>query len=308
MRDRFAGPAYALAVGFWLLTSLYALLSSQDFAYEQFLQPELVPPLAAFARWHAWLNLGVLALTAAVRWPALREPGGRASMALLAAWSAASLALLAMPPLFALAPGDAALAAAALALAPVAGLAFAEWRAAPARARGDVAAEPPPQRTADDFHACLAAALGCTAIYAAAGAVLGDAASAVPFAAGAAGFAQSLVLHALLFLAAFCALTLVRGLAAFAIGAPHRAELALATVALAAFVVLGVRGVLLPGLSLDGAAANAVGTAFGVALAASIAMRGIARSEPSRDAVARVLAPLAPRAVGASLIDRKSVV
>ena len=47
------GPAYALAVAFWLLSSFYALLAAQTFAYEQFLQPQLLPPLTLFAEWHA---------------------------------------------------------------------------------------------------------------------------------------------------------------------------------------------------------------------------------------------------------------
>ena len=46
---RLAG--YVLAVTFWVLTAFYALLTSQDFIYPQFLRPELVPPLAWFARY-----------------------------------------------------------------------------------------------------------------------------------------------------------------------------------------------------------------------------------------------------------------
>ena len=76
---RLAGTAYALAVTFWLLTSFYALLASQNFAYEQFLKPQLLPPLARFAEWHAWLNLGVLASAIGARWAALASPGVTAS-------------------------------------------------------------------------------------------------------------------------------------------------------------------------------------------------------------------------------------
>ena len=45
------GASYAMAVVFWLFTACYALLTSQDFIYQQFLQPELLPPLAWFARY-----------------------------------------------------------------------------------------------------------------------------------------------------------------------------------------------------------------------------------------------------------------
>lgn len=294
-------PAYALSVAFWLLTSLYALLSSQPFAYEQFLQPELVPPLAAFARWHAWLDLAVLALSAAARWPALRSSGRRATAVLLGTWGAIALVLLLSPPLFALAPGPLALLLAGLALAPIALLCWAEWSAAPASAHAEAEREAPRERTADDFHACLAAGLAAALLYAGVARLTGLTPSAQTFGAGAASLAQSLLLHELLFLAAFCALTLVRGLAAFVIVAPHRAEIALATASLAALAVLAVHTILLPGLSLAGPAASAVGAAFGGALALAIAVRGVARSDPASDAVARVLRPLAPQAVGRSL-------
>ena len=35
--------SYTVAVAFWVLTAVYALLTSQDFIYQQFLQPELLP-------------------------------------------------------------------------------------------------------------------------------------------------------------------------------------------------------------------------------------------------------------------------
>ncbi len=287
------GPAYALAIGFWLLTSLYALLSSQPFAYEQFLQPQLLPPLAAFARWHAFIDVAVLALSAIVRWPALRTPARGPLLVLLGTWGFAALVLLALPPLFALPPGPRALGVAAGALAPVALLCWVEWSSAPASARAQARAEPPPQRTADDFHACLAAGFVTTLLYAGIARLTGSG----PAAESVGGFAQSLLLHELLFLAVFCALTLIRGIAEFVIAAPHFAELALASAGLAALLVFAVCGILLPGLALEGAAATGVGAALGSALALALAVRGIARSDHASDGVARVLRPLTPLAV-----------
>lgn len=51
-----------LVIAFWLATSACAFLSAVPFVHEHFLQPGLVPALAAVARWHRWLTL------ASVRW------------------------------------------------------------------------------------------------------------------------------------------------------------------------------------------------------------------------------------------------
>ena len=293
-------PVYVLAIGFWLSTSAHALLSSQAFAYEQFLKPELLPPLAAFARWHPWLNLGVFSIVLGVRWPALRSPARRATAALLCAWGAISLVLPLLPPLAELSPGPLALWLAGAALVPIGLILWAEWSAAPTGPRAPATPPTPVRRTSDDFAACVAAGVVSTLLYAAGSQLTSGLREPRLLAEGAAALAQSLLLHELLFLAAFCGLTLVRGLASLRGTSPFRAEAAIATAGLAALADLAVRGIVLPGVSLTGAAPNAIGTAFALALALSVAVRGVSRSDPSADGIARVLRPLAPATVGRS--------
>ena len=51
----------AVVAGFWILTAIYCLLSAIPFTWEQFLKWHYVPALTAFAAWHPWISLAVLA-------------------------------------------------------------------------------------------------------------------------------------------------------------------------------------------------------------------------------------------------------
>ena len=62
----------ALVAVFWLATALYALLSAIPFASQQFLEPQLMPAVTAFAAWHQWLSLAALGIAAAGLAPWLR--------------------------------------------------------------------------------------------------------------------------------------------------------------------------------------------------------------------------------------------
>jgi hypothetical protein len=291
---------YALSIGFWCLTSGYALLSSQAFAYEQFLKPELLPPLATFAAWHPFINLVMYGLTGAVRWRALRSSGRVATLWLLGAWGATSLALLALPALASLTPGPQALHWAGLALVPVVWILWAEWSSVPARDPAATPADVRAHRIANDWCACVAAGAFSAALYS--GVAWRAAAKAGDLTLGlaAAGFLQTLALHELLFLAVFCGLTVLRGVASFFVGFPQRAEMLLATAALAGLTIGVVHTVVLSGLSLVGPLERAIGTGFGLALALAIAVRGVNASEPDLDGVTRILSPLVPSAVGRS--------
>ena len=215
---------------------------------------------------------------------------------LLVSWGAIGLALLAAPPLARLHPGAPALPLAALALLPVALLLWAEWAGAAPRESADPRAPVPP-RTSEDFSACAVAALVAAGLYTAIALTAGAPQESRALAGGAVGLLLSLLLHLLLFMAAFCFLTLLRGVTPFFVAGPRRAELVLATLGLAALFAAVVRTLVLPGLSFEGEGARAVGTALGLATALAIAVRGAVVSEPELDGVARVLTPLVPAAV-----------
>lgn len=290
---RLDGPVYALAIGFWLLTAVYALLSSQPFAYEQFLQPQLLRPLAWFAQWHAWINPCVFALVWFVRRPMTEGRGERATKVLRTVWGTAVVVLLLAPPLFELTPGTPAQLLAGLALIPVALLVWTEWSDASTIAREG---EGRSHRSVDDFAACMSAGALAALLYALVGGMTGAANASFVIA----GFVQSLLVHGLLFSAVFCGLSLVRGLGPMLGARPRAAELALATAALAGVFALVVRGIALPAASLSGTVPTLVGSAAAVLVALAIAARGIATTDSSLDGVARVLRPLAPGRVGAS--------
>jgi arylsulfatase A-like enzyme len=299
--NRLSAFVYGLSIGFWCLTSGYALLASQAFAYEQFLEPRLLPPLAGFAAWHPWINGVVYGLVCLVRWPALRSAARPATLWLLGAWGATSVLLLGLPPLASLTPGPPARLFATLALVPVAWILWAEWSAVPRRGPDATPAEVPPHAIANDWCACVVAGAFSACLYTGVAQIVSADAGALSGPIAAAGFLETLVLHELLFLAVFCALTVLRGMARFFVAFPHRAEMVLATVALAALVVGAVHTVVLPGLSLIGPVEKAIGVGFGLALALAIAVRGVNGSEPDCDGVSRILRPLVPKAVDRSV-------
>jgi hypothetical protein len=277
------GLTYAAAVGFWLLTAGYALIASQDFIYQQFLQPELLPPLAWFARWWPWVGL-----VAGVLWflprgtPTSRPDAFVWTTAVF--WAVAAIAGLAGYSLAALRPGNAALADAFAASAMLLPLAMAE------RPDARPKVGKPRLHTASDFFACMLAAVVVAVIDGALGRVTRQ-----PESLSLAIEAWLIVRGPLLAgMCAFLVLTLVRAVAGW-YKRPVVAEAA-GTV-LAVGLLLGwflVRSVF-ASISVGGWTAGAAGILAGVFLALAVTVRGAHRLERSDDGVASVLASFAPR-------------
>lgn len=78
-RSALTAVARAINAVFFLLTSVYCLLTYSSFAYQQLIRPHLIGSLSNFATLHAtlfWLTFGATALTLL---PDLRRPGTRAA-------------------------------------------------------------------------------------------------------------------------------------------------------------------------------------------------------------------------------------
>ena len=285
---RLAGLAQVVAAVFWMATAFYCLLASQTFAFEQFLKPELLPQLAAWARGHQIVTVVVLAIYVTCHWRAgtLRERRTRtACLAVIGVWTVAAAVMAAAPPLAALAPGSAANAMAILALGPVLLVAAVDLAAAPSV--GDAVPMP---RHAADFASCVTAAFAATGISAA---VTISRAAPVALSSSATGITGSLLLHLALFAAIFLALTAAR--AAGAALRSRRAEAWLATVLMAGgfFLFLG-RSVILT-LVADTTQGTILGLAWAATLAVLIAARGLRVSRAGDDPVVRVTLALSPR-------------
>lgn len=280
-----SGLTYALAVCFWTFTAAYGVLTSQAFIQQQFLAPRLLPPLAAFADWHAAIGLLLLAAWSAARQRGFGAVTEKWTWATAIIWIAVTVIQTVAAPL----SGPQTTAAARLTviagLVIVLMLALTERRALPA-ARGTM----PRDRSRADLYACLLAAVVVTFVYAGAGAWL-DGVS--PTLAG--DVLQSLRLHLLLAAVAFLVLTTVRGLAALT---PRSvaAETVLCSATLAAVIAGFLTTSVLPSISIRGAAALAVGLGFGAALAGAVSARG-AVARTAADGVLRSLAPLSPQVV-----------
>ena len=120
----------AAVAAFWMATALYALLSASPFASQQFLQPRLVPAIAAFAIWHVPLSLGVLVVVMIGLLPYLRS-GDRVVWAFSGMWLGTALLEVISGGLVSLQPSSTAVAVAIGALIPPVWLALAR----PERAR-----------------------------------------------------------------------------------------------------------------------------------------------------------------------------
>src|SRR5436190_6170008 len=107
----------AAVAAFWMATALYALLSASPFASQQFLQPRLVPAIAAFAVWHAPLSLGVLVIVMVGLLPYLRS-GDRVVWAFSGMWLGTALLEVMSGGLASLRPSSTAVAVAVGALMP----------------------------------------------------------------------------------------------------------------------------------------------------------------------------------------------
>ena len=278
--------SYALAVVFWLFTACYALLTSQDFIYQQFLQPELLPPLAWFARHWPAVTTATGALWFAPRGTPSNRPHFSTWLTTIA-WSVAAIAGWAGYSLGALAPGGVALVCAAAGCAMLVPIAIAERP----DARATVGEARP--RTAADFFACLLAAVIFTLIDGVI-AIFGAGPSSVSGASGAWLIARGPLLAGMF---VFLVLTLLRGVAGL-FARPVVAEAWGTVTALGLLLGWFIVRVVLASISIDSRAAVAAGYLAGVAIALAITVRGAHRLEQPDDGVASVLTSLAPRAAG----------
>lgn len=272
--------ARAINAAFFVTTSVYALLTSSPFAYEQFILPKMMAWLSNFVLIHAdlyWLTFCVTVLTLA---PYLSAgPARAAARAYVVAGSALGALLLVVP---ALPPGYQPVLGAAVALgslAPLVWLALIDRQTAPPRAP----AVPAPWPAARMLAVCAITALAVWLIYAAgapirlraAGGLAAVAAGARPLlvGVGAAG-----VTHLTIFTIVFLVWALP-GRASFAAG-------------IAALGLVLQRVVFLP-IAITGPASWAI--AFAMAIAAIWSIAGVARHfGPDRSAVlpAAVLAAI----------------
>jgi arylsulfatase A-like enzyme len=248
--------ARTVASMFWLGTALYALLSAIPFAFKQFLEPQLVPAVTAFAAWHSWLSLAALCLTAAVLAPWAGRHH-RAVQAFLGAWAAVTAVAFATGGLVTLAPSTLALTVSVGALIPPIWLALLDL----SEPVGDVAPTPTESSPAGDFLACATAALLITGTHAVLTVAAGGLSSAWLV-----GLGRSVVLHLLVFSFAFALISIVRGAACLA-PRPVAVESWLARTVIAALLALVMQRVVLASLSFTGGAATVVAMAFGVTLA-----------------------------------------
>jgi len=277
------GLSYALAIIFWLLTAFYALLASQDFIYQQFLRPELVPPLAWFARHWAAVATAVAMLWFVPRGMPANRPHFSTWLTTIV-WGFATVAAWFGYGLAGLAPGGLALEsalAAALMLLPVAIAERPDARAIEGVSR---------PRTAADFCACLLAAMVVAAIDAAIGWTAGQ----VLTPAAAWQVARGPLLAGM---CAFLVLVIVRA-AAGLFARPVVAEACATVIALGVLIGWFVARVFLPSISIGGWAATAGAYLAGGAIASAIAVRSGARLDDPDDGVASVLGSLAPRIAG----------
>ena len=278
---RLAG--YVLAVTFWVLTAFYALLTSQDFIYQQFLRPELVPPLAWFARYWPAVTTVIGLLWFVARGTPSSRPHFTTWLTTIA-WAVAAIAGWSGYSLASLVPGSVTMwcaVAAMLMLVPIAIAERPDARASFGEAR---------PHTAADFCACLLAALVVASIDAA----IGLPNSGPVSAAGVWLVARGPLLAAML---TFLVITLVRATGGF-FPQPVMAEARGTVIALGVLFGWFIARVLLPAISISGWEAAAAAYLAGSALASAITVRSGARLGHHDDGVASVLDSLAPRIAG----------
>ena len=278
---RLAG--YALAVAFWVSTACYALLTSQDFIYQQFLRPELVLPLAWFARYWPAVTTVVGALWFVPRGTPSSRPHFTTWLTTIA-WAVAAIAGWSGYALASLVPGSVALWCAVAAMVMLVPVAIAERP----DARAPVGEARP--HTAADFCACVLAAIVVALIDGATGKPEGASISA----ASVWLVARGPLLAAML---TFLVITLVRATSGF-FPQPVMAEARGTVIALGGLFAWFIAGVVLPSISIGGWDAAAAASLAGSALAVAITVRSRARLGHHDDGVASVLDSLSPRIAG----------
>ena len=278
------GITYLLAICFWAFTALYGVLSSQAFIQEQFLQPRLFSPVAAFSDWHAALGLVMFAAWCGPRWRAFLVHRSARTWTAGITWLAGTALLAIRIPLSPeLAPTEA-LAVIGSGVLLILILALAECRAiheTPGASSAD--------RSLADLSACLLAALAATLAHTVAAAWV-DGSTA--FAIDSAG---TLRLHLLLAAGAFLVLSAVRAVAALtprAIISEALLSVVLLAVALAAFMTT----VVLTSISIRGSLAIVMGLGIGTALACAVGAHST-NGASAHDGVTQVFSALSPKVV-----------
>lgn len=275
---------YVLGVVFWLLTAMYGLLASQAFIQEQFLKPELVPPLAWFAHNADFVLAAVIAAWVSLRWQAVRH---RQLPEIVAAivWVVSIVAALAGPGLSDLEPGALPLGVSAWACVAAVVLAWAEYSSTP-----HATWSAPAARSAADFVACLVAFTASNLIETAAAWMT----QADPFSI--LDWSVSLRVNFILAAVAFLVITLVRGLASLRATVQEweaRLTVAVLVMASAGFIASAV----LASISWRGRGAVVAALLGGSAFIGAIVARPLARRSGPSDGVVSALAGFVPRRV-----------
>ena len=276
--------ARATVAAFWFATAVYCMLSAIPFASEQFLKPRLVPALATFAEWHAWIALAALLATAAALAPWLRSRH-RGACAFVAASALVAVGLIFAPPLARLEPSPFALALGLLSLVPPVWISLLDLPRTPHP--DGVGRDADEDDVSHDFAACVMAAAVVTAIHGVAALP-----AALPFGLRSAGLAslRSLLIHLVVFASVFAIVCVIRGTARL-ISNRGAVEAWLARCALACALAVFIFAVVLRPLSLVNATGMIVAVACGTAIAIAIGPRGTAAAP----GITQALGALVPR-------------
>jgi hypothetical protein len=275
------GLTYALSIALWVFTSAYALLASREFIAQQFLQPELLPPLATFARHWGAVAACTLALWLAPRRTLLRQRDLSTSLA-TAFWAAAIGVDWLVAPLVSMPPGAGALCVASAALLMTLPLAAAE------RPSVGYAIEQSSLRTTSDFLGCLLAGAAMSGIEILVAFLRGTA-------LGGLAIVVEIRIQLLAAMAVFLVLTIIRGVAGL-LARPVAVESRLALAVLGTAFGWFIGRVVLPSIGLVGGAATAAAYLAGVVLAVALTARTPASGQ-IEDGVASVVRAFAPRFV-----------
>lgn len=292
---------------FFVLTSAYCLLAYIPFTYLQFLRHDLVPWIAFFAAWHHWLYWPAAGLACLTVWGGAK----RLTAGFLVISGAVGVVLVVRPVLPSLGNDAASGALGLAALVPVLWVAAIDLAAAKGTLVWSWAGAGEDRRL---FWTAVQSALFLAFVHAgifflrtrgAAGAGL------VPAQAFAA-LVFSVVLHLVAFASIFVVLSLVRGLAPFAMK-PARCEFWLTALLLAGIIAFTSRRLIFAAISFAGRAADLFALAIGVTLAASLAglalkllAAGGGQAVSGVEALLGPLTPFAPRSPSIPVAPRGS--
>jgi membrane-anchored protein YejM (alkaline phosphatase superfamily) len=284
----FLAAARAVNALFCLTTAIYAVLTSSAFAYEQFIQPNMLAWLSNFVFLHAdlyWLSLCLSLLTLA---PYLRDhPARRAAWTYIVCAAALGAMLVAVPVLPSGNQPARSIAVALVAMVPVIWLALLDYRTAPVSGPGsdpqsDPGSDPGSGPEGRMLAICVIAAIVVWAIYASMAPLRLRAAGGLP--AGSlrpamVGAAASLIAQLTLFTIVFLVWSLSRAwsIAVFTVG-----------------LAFALQRIVFVPIAVTGPAGYAVAAAIAVAIVLMISgiARHIRRAGRGAAVAALVLLPL----------------